>query len=69
MADEIDTEAISHAINAFAGELAKQLQPVVLAAIKTFQVISNDPVVRFAIEHPELLRSTQASRNTESPRP
>lgn len=45
-----------------AGTVAQALQPFILAAVKMLQVVANDPVVRFAMDHPELL-------STERPKP
>jgi hypothetical protein len=42
-----------------AAALARTLQPFMLAAVKMFQALANDPVVRFAMEHPELFSGEQ----------
>jgi hypothetical protein len=55
-------EAIQRAVNEFAQELTKQIQPAVRAATKLLQALANDPVVRFAMEHPELLRPAEPER-------
>lgn len=45
---------IQEALTEAAGAVAESLQPFMLAAVKMFQALASDPVVRFAMDHPEL---------------
>jgi hypothetical protein len=53
---------LREALDNFAAEMARTLVPWWTAASKVLQALANDPVVRFAMEHPELPGSRAGQR-------
>jgi hypothetical protein len=48
---------LGEAISQAAAAISAAFQPLVLAMTATLRALADDPVVRFAMEHPELLRA------------
>ena len=48
---------LGEAVNQAAAAIAAAVQPVMAAMLTALRALANDPVVRFAMEHPELLRA------------
>jgi hypothetical protein len=48
---------LGEAINQAAAAIAAAFQPLIMAVAAALRALANDPVVRFVMEHPELLRA------------